>query len=820
MDQDDEQTLSTLLVSGGCPMKLVYGGYSTVLVYGCSNTCRNSTISKITLILIVTSYSSSLLLVLPAVIPFQSGQLLAVAMEVSPSSRKVDDFLSSVSQLSQDRLKEDQQRQRELRRDIDELRARLSSSSPAKLGSGADLGLFSASKSRVREVPQLVFNRNPRLHTADIPPPMPSRPQEESPPPMPARPESPPPPALPLRRNVDVDIQLMRPVAKTAPPKPSKLSSSKGFDWSDNGPETGAKYQYNGGIGAGKGYNWAENEPKSQYGANDSKFSAKSPYNWTENEPKSVSAGGFNSKTKFGSIMNPTEKQYGSFAAMESKIKQSEAQSDTQIKQSNTQTKQPETKPVAPLKPAKSDWLSSTILKSNVSSGPYVPKPSYFSAISAAQAAKSQGAATSMTPSKPQPQPKPSSSINLSKPTSSPGRPLSPNKPTSWLDSVVQKTPGHDAYSDPNKRNFTINKPADKDDDNKLTWLDSIAQKETRHEYIEAKPSFQIPKKPASLSSKKTFENEEPELVSHLSKFKAEAKKPVPPKPLAKPQIELKTAPPKPAKLEKKQDEELLKSHLGRLSPTKTLAHTKQEFAAQDNELLKQQLSKLGSKTSFVKPSTTNYKEQDNELLRSQLSKLGSKPTKLPPQKEKDEAEGLLALSKLKPAKAPPQKVPEKPEALRRLEALKKGPEKEPKKAPPKPIKQLNDTQEKSGSQSDLTAAPASFHDQLSSILKSSTAPALGAPSMAPVNRSKTDPSLSKRKDTAGGKLTHPNKARAKGPRRKLPKSIAKSTETTTSSPGPVATPLVKKRLPPPIKAKPNLDQLKPSRNFSGELFI
>ena len=51
--------------------------------------------------------------------------------QVSPSSKKVDDFLSGLSQLSQNKIREDEQRQRELQRSIEELK-RLNSTSPAK----------------------------------------------------------------------------------------------------------------------------------------------------------------------------------------------------------------------------------------------------------------------------------------------------------------------------------------------------------------------------------------------------------------------------------------------------------------------------------------------------------------------------------------------------------------------------------------------------------------------------------------------------------------------------------------------------------------
>lgn len=718
-----------------------------------------------------------------------TSSVLLHPMAASPSSRKVDDFLSSLSQLSQDRLKEDQQRQRQLQRDIDELRARLNSSSPTKLMYSSSSGAVSGSKSGAREIPLLVFNRNAKFQSEappmpirprsddETPPPMPVRPgsDEATPPPMPARPDSPPAPALPRRREFDID--LMRPVAKAAPPKPVKKIVEK------------------------------VSSPIGQFG----RVSGSNPVSNS------------NYKTKFGSSENKPDKQYSSFAEMEDKIKGTKPV-EIPINELNTPASSNQK---APIKPAKSDWLSSTLLKPNVSSGTYVPKPSYFSAISAAQAAKSLGANTSTI------------LMNTHTPSTttlatSPNRATSsPDRPTSWLDSAVKKTLSHESYTEPNQRNFTI----DTDEDKKMTWLDSVAKKGPKHEYVEKRPSYQIPKKPASLSTKR-YENEDPKKFVSPDVESAKV--------LA---VVKKIPPPKPSKLDKKKEDhdELLRSQLGRLSPTKSFGSTaKKDFAAKDTELLKQQLSKLGSKGNSYAKTSTNYKEQDTELLRSQLSKLGSKTVKLPPQKEKDKAEGLLALSKLKPVKAPPQKVPEKPEALRRLDNLKGVKEtdsKAGKKAPPKPetLKKLNrvETQQdtitelpsssQNGSLSDLSKAtpPASFEDRLSSILKSSTAPTLGASPMAPVSRSITDPGLSKRRDTSGGKLMHPNKSRAKGPRRKLPKSMARTKQAEAAPVGLSVekrdTPGLKSkssRIPPPIKAKPSLDQMKPSRNFSGEVFI
>ena len=79
--------------------------------------------------------------------------------QVSPSNKKVNDFLSSLSQLSQERLREDQQRQRNLQRNIDELQLRLASTSPSK----SSISTTSSTLARSYygySVPVLKFNRS------------------------------------------------------------------------------------------------------------------------------------------------------------------------------------------------------------------------------------------------------------------------------------------------------------------------------------------------------------------------------------------------------------------------------------------------------------------------------------------------------------------------------------------------------------------------------------------------------------------------------------------------------------------------------------
>ncbi|KAI5968233.1 hypothetical protein CANMA_002449 [Candida margitis] len=147
--------------------------------------------------------------------------------EVSPSSKKVDDFLSSLSQLSQERLKEDRQRQRNLQRNIDELRSRSNSASPVK--NDSNYRSSSTRSSYQVSAPNLKFNRSKNIRDDEVAPPLPKRrdmkeEEEDEPPALPSRSKiaEETPPRLPTRKYQD-SIGLLQPVArKQAPAKPSK----------------------------------------------------------------------------------------------------------------------------------------------------------------------------------------------------------------------------------------------------------------------------------------------------------------------------------------------------------------------------------------------------------------------------------------------------------------------------------------------------------------------------------------------------------------------------------------------------------------------
>lgn len=1000
-------------------------------------------------------------------------------VETSPSSRKVDDFLTSLSQLSQDRLREDQKRQRSLQRNIDELRQRLNSSSPVKSQYGVSRDRSGSTYSQYsNNIPSLSFNRSSKVVSSkdqfykDLaqlddsqPPEMPTRPgrtyddKSENPPAMPSRPDSSrrifsstssPPDSIPRRTgdseeediekmysgvaSMSMNINLVKPVGsskkpfnyidarqsdKTPPPKPARKSDF--LKSRPQSPSTNNNYENKRFSGYDKAHVATDSNDDRGYSRNRSRVTSigttentvvdattgatRITYIDARNDPGNTYASyerdPITPKTTiFSHGKSPTlttntlrdestkKQSNSSFTDMESNIKQGIRYDNNPARRIfNDQTLLPEpedgissstpSRSYKPMKPAKSDWLSSTMQNSGKSdsSSSYAPKPSYHNAISAAQAAKVKNNISSSTsPNTPSKNLVPNQDSSMS---NSPSWRLD-KTPRSWLDSVVSRE-GLDShtYTDPNRRKFSITKKsgltnASEDsisqstsrntspcrEKNPNSWLDSVAEKVgSSHKYVEAKPSFTIVKKDGTSTldlHKPEEQPKEPDYLSLLAKFRKDGNKLPPPKPTSKKptseEVELlrlqkekiaakakSPPPPKPSKLPvsrfEQKDEDLLRTQLGRLSPTKTSQFDrspKRDYESQDQELLRNQLDKLGSgnppqtprnfahkyeeqdaeilksqlsklgsgnHAQTPKSSYHNYEEQDTELLRSQLKNLGSKtPKSLNVVDNKDKLnenpEGLRALTKLKPAKAPPQKPSEKPEALKTLEKLKAAKQRDIKdngkqgsdssKEQDKATKDKKeiDSAKKNDAKTELEKqdvkskvnntrsvhpllskqvdsknlepnegnvtppSSSSFQDKLSSIIRTNTAPSLtnNSPTgMSKITRSSTVPfsrdstsSATKKNDTSGdGKLIHVNKTRSKGPKRRLPKNVqgkpATTNENGVSTKGPVSGDsafggdLKKKKVPPPIRkaSKPkNLEDMKPSRQFSGELFI
>ncbi|KAL7663767.1 hypothetical protein ABC855_g3570 [[Candida] zeylanoides] len=146
----------------------------------------------------------------------------------SPSSSKVDDFLSSLSSLSQQRLSEDSQRQRRLQRSIDELRRCSGSTSPVRHPPKPQkpLHLAGSAPSLREETPPPM----PPRPADEAAPPMPPRPADEAAPPMPPRSidETPPPrPPRPVVPGVSrPEINLVSPVARPPPRRDADHSNT------------------------------------------------------------------------------------------------------------------------------------------------------------------------------------------------------------------------------------------------------------------------------------------------------------------------------------------------------------------------------------------------------------------------------------------------------------------------------------------------------------------------------------------------------------------------------------------------------------------
>lgn len=266
-------------------------------------------------------------------------------------------------------------------------------------------------------------------------------------------------------------------------------------------------------------------------------------------------------------------------------------------------------------------------------------------------------------------------------------------------------------------------------------------------------------------------------------------------------------------------------------------------YDAKDTEELKNMRSRLSPAKQITEKPRKVFDQDQKGLLESQIEKLGGIKKMAPPKPAKPAREdssagpeALDALVKLRPTKPSPAKPSAKPEAIAKIESLKARKNQSSEKSEPQDSSddekvKLNDKAE--------PPKKINFQDHLSTLLRPSTAPTLGlklsshaAPK--PIKRALTI-------STALKPLSHPTKSRAKGPKRRLPKSIKSSSSEPLESSG-QSTPSTSakekvflekdatgettriedykrpaKKTPPPIKAKkPDLK----ARAVSGELFI
>ncbi|CUM57372.1 uncharacterized protein AC631_05863 [Debaryomyces fabryi] len=695
--------------------------------------------------------------------------------EVSPSSKKVDDFLSSISELSQERLREDQKRQRDLQRNIDDLRLRLNSSSPIKGSSYQPLFSYSSTRGH-GDIPLLKFNRSGRLNIdhfstsiknleEDAPPEMPLRPSSvgrqyrssrliETPPPMPRRPanedeESPPP--MPPRRDVK------RP-GPTKPSKPSGMSSKFDIELINPVPIK------------------VKPELRLKKDFKEPPYKLKSPSN--------------------------EGNKYRSFTELENDIKKgSDLGGNTKDMVEDIFSVNSKTNPTSkPIKPIKSDKLSTKLtVEGKVERTPnIVPKPTYLSALSATKhnsdsrllQSASSGAKQRFIPDHNDP-----SDVSIIKPTS----PQREKKQNSWLDSAIKKSDTLESLVK------TTNSQKDWSIKNAKPLEPSLFATSKSPE--PRRSDFKTPPKPPKPSLEKYTRTENELLKSQMQKLSSSTNRAAPPKP-AKPSIS--------------------------------------KYEEQDTEILKAQMQKLSHGKNAPpkpsKPSPKKYQEEDNAILISQMKKLGKKSNPSIIRDSTDtNPEGLAALAKLKPVKAAPLSLSKiasynsMPEPTKTIERMKTS-DRSLKSAasPERPVAT------KSPSSSDLNEnkppkTPASFQDQLSSIIRASTVPNVRASKPASnIPRANTLPLRDETTNVTQSKLTHPNKGRSKGPKRRLPKKMANNPSTVENTGSADVTAntdksstqindFKQKKIPPPInKASKQkaLDNLKPSRNFSGELFI
>lgn len=391
------------------------------------------------------------------------------------------------------------------------------------------------------------------------------------------------------------------------------------------------------------------------------------------------------------------------------------------------------------------------------------------------------------------------------------GKPEVPSKPPkpakTWLNSSIQASkPYHETNAPkPNSDIAKLVKSPKKEstfdvndihrEKNSNSWIDSVVNKSPKREEAPIKPIR--PPKPQfkEMKSDVKLEVTKPEIskpeIAHPESTKPTIAKLTTskPEPLVK-DTKPKPIPPKPSKPNfQQQDNELLLAQLLKLKSRKTPPPPK-NFKELDVAPLKNTLGRL-SPTKGVKEDKSNlgnYKDADNALLNSQLNKIKEKPiVKAKPVIDKPAVEKTLIE---KPVIEKPGKKPsvEKP-PIKDKPIIKK---------PVNTIQPIN--QNSNNSQTSLNSID--FKSQLSSILRSNTDPTSPSPPVQ-IQRSNTEPTK------AESKLTHPNKSRSKGPKRRLPKSF----KNEKSSPIPEA------KSKPPIKPKPkSVGDLKSKIDF--DVFI
>ncbi|KAL6449562.1 hypothetical protein SBY92_004476 [Candida maltosa Xu316] len=635
--------------------------------------------------------------------------------DISPSNNKVDDFLSSLSQLSRERLREDQQRQRNLQRNINELQSRSNSTSPVKSFSASTSTSLDKSSYKYSIPESETISERYEVGDED----------EENAPKLPKRPtdeNDKPPPPLPTRKY-----------------KEKQQQEEEEEDEDDAPPLPRRKF---------------EKEPQHEPLRSIPKKSAFPMPKPSSNNSASTTA-------------NSTR----SFRDIESMIKTG------QPKKSAPPLPVKQKPPTTPVKPApKADWLTSL----------------------------STAKSTTSTP-------------QASSPDGKKGPP-SPTSHKSWIDSAVSKNEGKIALEKPRKPLFLKNTTKPEIPKKLIKVEQDLGSKEQE----EFKLKFQSIKSssPERFQGKKFAKETTPEIKEFESKIG---------------QLRSQASERKP--FEKTSDEKEFESKINQLrsqSPTRKVS---------DDKEFESKISQLRSQSPTRK---TFEKTQDEKEFMSKFEKFKTGP--VPPLKPKNissynepppefQKRFEKIVSKAPPKPAKPSKgslssyqekdAEELRSQLKRLGSVKKTEDSKPPKPPV-----IKETKPQPAPVEEETSPPEelSFEKKLGAILsKSNTYPKAGKPdSIKPgLQRTNTTP-MKKKEDTKNSdKLTHLSKGRSKGPKRRLPKNMSKSTTAAIKEEKEVPETIpdfkLKKKVPPPINkhTKPKeIGELKPSRVISGELFI
>lgn len=582
---------------------------------------------------------------------------------LSQSDTVVDDFLSSLSQLSQDRLREDQQRQRDLQRNIDVLKLRLNSTSPVKRVGKSDLTSFSASLSE-SGISLLKFNRNLSYRNeingatvvdevnedvGDI--------EEDSGPELPKRryltEEARNSPILPARRDVlgkkippskpvknllqlksDFDVDLLQPTSRKSDNIPTKeVLVQKDY----NKPTS---VSVNSGKGKSKSFLDIENDIKSSSIPNTfdsrvesliakagSKHSDDSKSYNLPGRPSKNSKSNTSPENNDGNSLKPKPKpQWLTSSNSPSANNNVYAISkSSNIPSANKPSPSNSSSMCKPTPKPKSDWLSSALSTNKLSWTPkdstrnfVIPKKGEYSNNGAnREIDDNSGGQNRSFSSSPTKQTDWMTSLYKNSTTTTTKLPPTISKPA-YLSEVKVSA---NSFNNDGSSQDTSTKPK-----KPTSWIDSALKKsDSVNKFDALKPSYQMPIKSKSPIIEETVEEPEPEL---FAKFKDRSLSPQKP-PIIPPKL--------PNKVQSK--EEPTAEYLTKLKaitnkdskkPIKPSKPPIDQYVKEEQDLLSQTKLKLGAKPQvpkLSKPSLDKYTIEDESVLKSTMRLLSPNKT-------------------------------------------------------------------------------------------------------------------------------------------------------------------------------------------------